>query len=211
MRRPAEPAVHEVETPHGPARVHLHAAASPRAGLVMGHGAGGGVGSRDLELTTRVGLELGVSVALVEQPYRVAGRRGPSPARQLDAAWTAVVADLRGGELAGLPTLVGGRSSGARVACRTAADVGAAGVLCLAFPLRPPGRGDRPSRLPELVAVEVPALVVQGRNDAFGIPPEGPSRRVVLVAGDHALRSDAAGLTAAVRGWLEEVLGPPGR
>jgi predicted alpha/beta-hydrolase family hydrolase len=84
-------------------------------------------------------------------------------------------------------------------------------VLCLAFPLVPPGRGDRPSRLPELDGVEVPALVVQGRNDAFGIPPEGPSRRVVLVAGDHALRSDTAGLTAAVRGWLEEVLGPPGR
>jgi predicted alpha/beta-hydrolase family hydrolase len=207
----AEPAVREVETPHGPARVHLHAAASPRAGLVMGHGAGGGIGSRDLELTTRVGLELGVSVALVEQPYRVAGRRGPSPARQLDAAWTAVIADLRGGELAGLPILVGGRSSGARVACRTAAATEAAAVLCLAFPLIPPGRGDRPSRLPELDGVEVPALVVQGRNDAFGLPPEGPSRRVVLVAGDHALRSDAAGLTAAVRDWLEEVLGPPGR
>ncbi|MDX6554146.1 MAG: uncharacterized protein QOD86_341 [Miltoncostaeaceae bacterium] len=211
MTTTADPAVEEVETPHGPARVHLHAAGTPRAGLALGHGAGGGVGSRDLELATRVGRELGVSVALVEQPYRVAGRRGPSPARQLDAAWTAVMAHLRAGSFAGVPLIAGGRSSGARVACRTAEAVGAAGVLCLAFPLVPPGRTERPSRLPELEAVAVPALVVQGERDPFGIPPEGPSRRVVLVAGDHALRSDAAGLTAAVRGWLEELLGPPGR
>jgi predicted alpha/beta-hydrolase family hydrolase len=211
MSEAAEPAVREVETPHGPARVHLHGADAPRAGLVLGHGAGGGVGSRDLTLATRVALELGVSVALVEQPYRVAGRRGPSPAKQLDAAWTAVAADLRAGELAGLPVIAGGRSSGARVACRTAAAVGAAGVLCLAFPLVPPGRGDRASRLPELEGVEVPVLVVQGRTDAFGIPPEAPSRRVVLVTGDHSLRSDTEGLTTAVRAWLEELLGPRAR
>ena len=211
MSAAAEAAVREVETPHGPARVHLHGAGAPRAGLVLGHGAGGGVGSRDLALATRVALQRGASVALVEQPYRVAGRRGPSPARQLDAAWAAVLADLRAGDLAELPVIVGGRSSGSRVACRTAAAVGATGVLCLAFPLVPPGRGGRPSRLPELEGVEVPALVVQGRRDAFGIPPEGPSRRVVLVEGDHALRSDAAGITAAVGGWLDELLGPSGR
>lgn len=208
MTAAAEPAVEEVETPHGPARVHLHAAGAPRAGLALGHGAGGGVGSRDLALATRAGLELGMSVALVEQPYRVAGRRGPSPARQLDAAWTAVMAHLAAGPFAGLPLIAGGRSSGARVACRTAAAVGAAGVLCLAFPLRPPGRGDRPSRLPELEAVAVPVLVVQGERDPFGMPPEGPGRRVARVAGDHALRSDAAGLSAAVREWLGELLGP---
>src|SRR5947208_12462293 len=136
----------EIDTPHGLARAHLHPAAEPRAALVLGHGAGGGVAARDLVTAKDVAVAAGVSVALVEQPYRVAGRRSPAPARQLDAAWTAVVERLRARELAGLELVTGGRSSGARVACRTAAATGAAGVLCLAFPLRPPGRPDAPSR-----------------------------------------------------------------
>lgn len=196
----------EIETPSGPARAHLHPAAGARAGLVLGHGAGGGVGAPDLAAATRAALAEGVSVALVEQPYRVAGRRSPAPAPQLDAVWVAVVAALRADALAGLPLLAGGRSSGARVACRTAATTGAAGVLCLAFPLRPPGRkAPAPSRLPELEAVTVPVLVVQGERDPFGVPPAGRLREVVLVAGDHSLRA-AQPVEDAVRAWLARLL-----
>jgi predicted alpha/beta-hydrolase family hydrolase len=196
----------DIQTPHGPARVHLHLAQAPRGGLVLGHGAGGSVTAADLQLAAKVAGELGVSVALVEQPYRVAGRRSPAPAPQLDAAWTAVLADLRARELAGLPVVTGGRSSGARVACRTAAATGAAGVLCLAFPLQPARRrasGEQaPSRLPELEAVTVPVLVVQGATDAFGVPPAAPGREVVVVEGDHALRKDRPRIAEAIRGWL---------
>jgi predicted alpha/beta-hydrolase family hydrolase len=167
------------------------------------------VTSRDLVAVTGVALSEGISVALVEQPYRVAGRRSPAPAPQLDAAWTAVVAHLRTGLLQSLPLVVGGRSSGARVACRTAAATGAAGVLCLAFPLRPPGRSGgspRPSRLPELDAVTVPILIVQGERDPFGIPPAGVRRLVMRVPGDHSLRGDTQAVAAAVRGWLPGVV-----
>src|SRR5438067_12933743 len=140
----------EMDTRHGLARAHLHPAAEPRAALVLGHGAGGGVGARDLVTAKDVAVAVGVSVALVEQPYRVAGRRSPAPARQLDAAWTAVVEHLVAGELHDLPLIVGGRSLGARVACRMAEATGAVGVLCLAFPLQPPrrsGSAAAPSRL----------------------------------------------------------------
>ena len=149
-----------------------------------------------------------MSVVLVEQPYRVAGRRSPAPAKQLDTAWTSVLAQLREDVLSRLPIICGGRSAGARVACRTAAEAGAVAVLCLAFPVHPPGRGDDPtkSRLPELDAVTVPTLVVQGERDPFGIPPEGRSRRVVLVPGTHSLRSTAA-IAAAVSDWLPSVVG----
>ena len=130
--------------------------------------------SRDLTAVTAVALSESVTVVLVEQPYRVAGRRSPAPARQLDAAWTAVIDELRPGVLRGLPLVVGGRSSGARVACRTAEATGAVAVLCLAFPFQPPPRlwvGPAPSRLTELDALKVPTLVVQGARDRFGIPP----------------------------------------
>jgi uncharacterized protein len=179
---------------------------------VLGHGAGGGVGARDLLAACRAAREEGLGVALVEQPYRVAGRRSPAPARQLDAAWIAVVEHLRARELRGVPIVVGGRSSGARVACRTAGATGAAGVLCLAFPLRPPRRaGAAPaeSRLPELEGAGVPTLVVQGARDAFGIPPPGPGRVVVEVDGDHALRTDLGSVAAAVGEWLKGLLAPP--
>jgi len=198
-----------IDTPHGPAHAHLHPADSPRAALVLGHGAGGGVGSRDLVAATEAAIGQSVTVALVEQPYRVAGRRSPAPARQLDAAWTAVLDHLRRSQLEGLQLVVGGRSLGARVACRTAAETGAIGVLCLAFPLRPPRRaGAAPaaSRLPELDAVTVPTLVVQGRRDPFGMPPPGPERFVVQVDGDHGLRTDLAAVRSAVEAWLPGVV-----
>jgi predicted alpha/beta-hydrolase family hydrolase len=195
-----------VDTPHGRANVHLHPAGTPTAALVLGHGAGGGVTSRDLTAVTTAAHEEGLTVALVEQPYRVAGRRSPAPAHHLDAAWIAVVEHLRAGALQGLPFLVGGRSSGARVACRTADATGAAGVLCLAFPLRPPGRAAAPSRLPELDAVTVPTLVVQGARDPFGIPPAGVRRTVVEIDGDHSLRTDLPAIAAAVRAWLATVI-----
>ena len=135
----------------------------------------------------------------------MAGRRSAAPARQLDAAWIAVVDHLAQGELSGLALVTGGRSSGARVACRTAAAVGAAGVLCLAFPLVPPARAGKdpaPSRLPELDAVTVPTLVVQGTSDRFGMPPPATNRTVVEVRGDHSLRTDLVVLAAAVSDWL---------
>lgn len=197
----------DVETPHGRAVAHLHRVDAPRAALVLGHGAGGGVGAPDLVAAKEVALAERISVALVEQPYRVAGRRSPASAHQLDAAWEAVVQRLVDGELRGLPLVVGGRSSGARVACRTAAATGAAGVLCLAFPLQPPRRsGAAPSRLPELDAVTVPVLVVQGTGDPFGMPPAAQRRTVAQVKGNHSLRTDREAVAAAVRAWLPTVL-----
>jgi predicted alpha/beta-hydrolase family hydrolase len=173
---------------------------------VLGHGAGGGVEARDLVAATEAAHSQGVTVMLVEQPYRVAGRRSPAPARQLDAAWIAVLGQLVEHSLSGLPVISGGRSAGARVACRTAGEVGAAAVLCLAFPVHPPGKGDDPSksRLGELDAVRVPVLVVQGERDPFGMPPDGPGRVVVRVPGDHSLRSTDE-VRAAVSDWLAEL------
>ena len=194
----------ELPTPYGLARVHLHAAKEPQAALVLGHGAGGGIEAPDLAAARDAARSEGVSAALVEQPYRVAGRRAPAPAAQLDAAWNAVVESLRADELRELPLIVGGRSLGARVACRTAEATGAVAVLCLAFPLEPPRRAGKPpqTRLAELEAVTLPALVVQGERDPFGVPPPGPSREVVTVPGDHGLKADPEAVAAAVRGWL---------
>jgi len=200
----------EIDTPHGPARVHLHVVDEPRGSLVLGHGAGGGIGAPDLVAATEAARSVGMTVALVEQPYRVAGRRSPAPAAQLDAVWTAVLERLRSAELADLPPVVGGRSLGARVACRTADAAGAAGVLCLAFPLEPPARAGKPrqSRLAELEAVTVPTLVVQGDRDPFGIPPSGPTREVVTIRGDHGLKADLDAVEAAVREWMARVVAP---
>ena len=200
----------EIDTAFGTAKAHLDSADEPRAALVLGHGAGGGVQAKDLVAAARVAHSVGLSVALVEQPYRVAGRRTPAPAHRLDSAWTAVIDHLVAGGLYGLQLVVGGRSSGARVACRTSKALGAVGVLCLAFPLQPPRRtGATPaqSRLPELDAVTVPTLVVQGMRDPFGIPPATDRRTVVEVAGDHSLRTDLDAVREAVRPWfLREVL-----
>jgi predicted alpha/beta-hydrolase family hydrolase len=195
----------EIETPHGPARAHLHPASEPAGALVLGHGAAGGFRAKDLVAATAAAVEAGVSVAQVEQPYLVAGRRSPAPAKQLDAAWSAAVEHLRGGELAGLPLITGGRSAGARVACRTAAQTGSVAVLCLAFPVHPPGRPEK-TRLDELDGVDVPVLVVQGDSDPFGMPPPGPGRRVVTVPGNHSLKGDLQAVGAAVRDWLPGVV-----
>ncbi len=198
----------EIDTPQGPARVQLHVAADPIAGLILGHGAAGGVSAPDLVAVTDVAHSAGISVALVEQPYRVAGRRSPAPAHRLDVAWTAVVEQLRGGELRGLPVIVGGRSAGARVACRTARASGAVAVLCLAFPLHPPGRPDK-SRQPELDAVGLPTLVVQGAKDPFGMPAGNATCTVVTVPGNHSLKADLEAVTTAVGHWLGHIT-PPG-
>jgi uncharacterized protein len=203
-----------VDTPHGQAHVHLHPADQPRVALVLGHGAGGGVTAPDLVAVSGAARSEGLSVALVEQPYRVAGRRAPAPARQLDAAWRAVVDHLLAGELRGLALVAGGRSLGARVACRTAEATGAVGVLCLAFPLQPPRRSAAAasqSRLPELDEVSVPTLVVQGARDPFGIPPAAAHRAVVQVPGDHGLKTDVQAVADAVRTWLPRVIAPGAR
>ena len=185
-----------VETPQGTARVELRPVDGARAWLALGHGAGGGTHAPDLQAAAQVAAEEGVSVALVEQPYRVAGKKSTPRAPVLDEAWLAVM------EALDRPLIVGGRSSGARVACRTANEVGAIGVLCLAFPLQ---AGQ--SRQPELDAPDVPVLVVQGVKDRFGMPePASPLRDVVQLRGDHGLKSDMPGLRDAVRGWLRTLV-----
>ncbi len=197
-----------VETPHGPARAHLHRADDPRGALVLGHGAGGGVEAPDLVAATEAALGHGFSVALVEQPYRVAGRKSSPPAHHLDAGWIAVMEHLGSSDFRDLPVVTGGRSAGARVACRTAAATDAAGVLCLAFPLQPPARKGKepgPSRLDELEAVKVPMLVVQGERDRFGMPPAGRGREVAVVPGDHSLRTDPQAVAGAVGSWLAKL------
>jgi uncharacterized protein len=193
--------IQEIETPRGTARVLMQQALGERAWLVLGHGAGGSVSAPDLQIATRVALEEDISVALVEQPYLVAGRRSPPPAPHLDEAWLAVVDALA----LERPLIAGGRSSGARVACRTAEQTGAVAVLCLAFPLQPPGRrsGTAPAnRLDELDAVKVPVLVVQGENDPFGMPPPGPRREVARVPGDHGLKKDPGAISDAIQAWI---------
>ena len=148
-RRPRDGA--RLETPQGQARAHIHPASEPRAALILGHGAGGGVTAPDLVAATGAARSEGLSVALVEQPYRVAGRRSPAPVQRLDEAWVAVIDHLRADALEGLALVVGGRSLGARVACRTSEATDAVAVLCLAFPLQPPRRSsgtEPPSRRP---------------------------------------------------------------
>jgi len=197
----------EIETPHGPARAELHCADEGVAGLLLGHGAGGGIDAPDLVAVAGAARAAGVHVALVEQPYRVAGRKAPAPAKQLDAAWLAVVEELSGRWFEGLPLVFGGRSSGARVACRTADEGQADAVLCLAFPEHPPGKPEK-SRLPELDGVPVPTLVVQGERDPFGRPEPGPHREIVTVAGDHGLKADLDGVARAAGEWLGRVIRP---
>jgi predicted alpha/beta-hydrolase family hydrolase len=187
------------------------ASAEPRAAialLVLGHGAGGGVGAPDLVAVRDAVLGAGVATALVTQPYRVAGRRAPAPAGQLDEAWSAVLATLTGGAHPGtpppgVPLIVGGRSSGARVACRTAVTVGAAGIVALAFPTHPPGRPER-SRVGEL-DTGLPTLVVNGDRDSFGLPTGVPAIDLVVRPGErHDLRGDPAGVADVVLRWLRQ-------
>jgi predicted alpha/beta-hydrolase family hydrolase len=211
--RPAErsrrgpPEVVEVPTPGGPARVHRYPAADAWATLFLGHGAGGGLEAADLKVLALALPSTGIEVCAVEQPWRVAGRRAADRPARLDQAWCSVIAasDRRPGR----PLLLGGRSAGARVACRTAERLGAAGVLALAFPLHPPGR-PAASRAHEL-AVGCPLLVVQGERDPFGRPEEFPATVPVAVvpAADHGFavpRSGPVTRPEALECLLREVL-----
>jgi predicted alpha/beta-hydrolase family hydrolase len=195
-----------VETPRGAAEVELTLPErAPSALLALGHGAGGGVDAPDLRAVRAAALDAGLAVARITQPYRVAGRRSPAPAAQLDQAWTAVIERLRADRpaLSAVPLIVGGRSSGARVACRTAAAVGAAAVVALAFPLHPPGKPER-SRTDELDGA-VPTLVVNGDRDPFGVPPERPGVTLVVRPGEkHDLRRDPDAVAEAVLGFLRD-------
>lgn len=205
-----------VTTPVGDARVHVAAARRPRATLVLGHGAGGGIEAPDLAALADAGPRMGFSVVRVESPWRVAGRKVATSPPTLDAAWCAVLDDLAPDG----PVVVGGRSAGARVAARTATTVGADACLALAFPLHPPGRPGL-SRLPELTAAGVPTVVVQGGRDAFGGPEEFPANDAYAVRevpyADHSFRvprsapltqSEAIGLVVShVAGWLRRLAG----
>lgn len=205
-----------IGTPGGPAsaRVFPLPKGKPRRTLVLGHGAGGGTGARDLQALATALPALGTSVILVEQPWRLAGRKVAGPPATLDVAWIAVLAALRKGKLLAPTLIVGGRSAGARVACRTATTVGAAAVLALSFPLHPPGRPER-SRVDELLGAGVPTLVVQGEKDTFGGPPEFPPGTAIveMPGADHGLKVPARAdpgqaatlrlMTEAVAAWLE--------
>ena len=204
----------QVSTAFGAALADVDEAERPAFLLVLTHGAGGSVASADLVATRRAGLEAGAVVVRVTQPYRVAGARAPgSPARQ-DAAWQEVVSALRHRH-PGLPLVQGGRSNGARLACRTALTVGAVAVIALAFPLHPPGKADVPerSRAAELRSAGVPVLVVNGDRDPFGVPDAADANRLVVLAGEtHALSRHPAAITAAVSAWLRDILPvAPGR
>jgi predicted alpha/beta-hydrolase family hydrolase len=189
-----------LETPRGPAAAAVTDPSGPALGqLVLGHGAGGGIDAPDLVAVHDAAVAAGVRVALVTQPYRVAGRRAPAPAGHLDEAWTTVVSAL--GVPDDVPLIVGGRSSGARVACRTVTTLGAAGVLALAFPLHPPGKPEK-SRAGELPD-GVPTLVVNGDRDPFGVPEARGTVEVAVRPGAvHDLRKDLPGTVEIVLGWL---------
>lgn len=197
----------DVDTRFGPARAELHCAEEGSAVLMLGHGAGGGIAAKDLVVVTRAAQAAGVHVALVEQPYRVAGKRAPAPAKQLDEAWLTVADELEKRWFDEMPVVFGGRSSGARVACRTAEAGAAVAVLCLAFPLHPPGKPEK-TRQAELDAVEVPTLVVQGERDPFGMPEARRHHEIVVVPGTHALDADLDSVAKIVGEWLERVLRP---
>lgn len=196
----------EIETASGPAWADLDLAPNAPAVLMVGHGAGGTVDAPDLLAVRDAAVAVGVSVARITQPYRVAGRRAPAPAPRLDQAWLAAHAALRRRRgWRTLPFVLAGRSSGARVACRCADASGAAAVVALAFPVHPPGQPAK-SRVEELSAVRVPLLVVQGRADPFGQPPpelfDGVTRVLVPLPGDHSLRVARHEVGATVAAFL---------
>jgi predicted alpha/beta-hydrolase family hydrolase len=203
----------EIGTPHGTARAHVtDPTGDPVGTLVLGHGAGGGVDSVDLVAVTDEAVGAGWRVVRVEQPWRVAGRRIATAPPTLDAGWGAVLDHLRSECLLAGTLVFGGRSAGARVACRTAAQHGAAGVLALAFPLHPPGRPEK-SRAGELTAVAVPLVVVQGETDAMGAPASiaavlsgQPGASVYAVPGDHSLKKNVDVVAAAALSWLSELI-----
>lgn len=199
-----------IDTPHGPARLVQRRAVRPRATLVLTHGAGGGIDAADLAALAARLPRRGISVALVEQPWRVAGKRVAARPEVLDEGFVAVVNRMR----PQTPMYVGGRSAGARVGCRTGRQLGAVGVVALAFPLHPPGRPEK-SRVDELLGSDLPTLVVQGERDSFGGPAEFPPQQTLVAVPDadhgfavpkraESTRADAlAALVDAVAGWIE--------
>ncbi|QKW52286.1 alpha/beta family hydrolase [Streptomyces buecherae] len=207
------PQTETVPTPAGDARITWHRAPDARAVLALGHGAGGGVEARDLAALAATLPPRGVSVALVEQPWRVAGKKVAPAPKTLDVGWRAVWPALTG---PGLPVVAGGRSAGARVACRTGRELGARAVLALSFPLHPPGK-PASSRASELLDAGLPTLVVQGGRDPFGRPEEFPdgTEIVEVPEADHgfAVPKKAARtqeetltlLTDAVAKWLDRI------
>lgn len=174
-----------VTTPHGEARIVAHRARRPVATLALGHGAGGGIESGDLTALAARLPRQDINVFLIEQPWRRAGKKiAPAP-KVLDEAWIATIGQLR----IRTPLVLGGRSAGARVACRTAAELGGSGVLALSFPLHPPGRPEK-SRVAELQGSRLPTLVVQGEKDPFGTPEEFPplTEMTVVPDADHSFK-----------------------
>ena len=191
----------KISTGAGPARAELDAAENPPFLLVLTHGAGGGTDSADLLAARQAGLDLGAAVARVLQPYRVRGARAPGSAARQDEAWLQIIARLRR-RFPGVPLVQGGRSNGARVACRTAREAGARAVLALAFPLHPPGRPER-SRAGELAEAGTEVLVVNGAADPFGVPEAGGAVRVVVLPGaTHALKGQGGAIREVVGSWL---------
>jgi hypothetical protein len=194
----------EIPTERGTAWADVDEAENPRCLLLLGHGAGGSVDAPDLLAARDAALAVGVSVARVTQPYRVAGRRGMPPHPTLEQPWLDVAAEL-GRRFPGLPHIFGGRSAGARVACRTAAEGDAVAVACLAYPVHPPGKPEN-SRMDELNAVRVPVLVVQGDRDAFGMPARRRGRKLVVVEGaDHSLKKGLPQVRSAVAAFLQSL------
>ncbi|MEU2575615.1 alpha/beta family hydrolase [Streptomyces anulatus] len=179
-----QPRTQNVTTDAGEARITWVTSPAPRLVLAVGHGAGGGIEARDLKALAAALPGHGVTVALVEQPWRVAGKKVAPAPKTLDTGWRGLWPALAA---PGLPVVSGGRSAGARVACRTATELGAAAVLALSFPLHPPGKPEK-SRADELLGAGVPTLVVQGGNDPFGRPdefPPGPYALAEVPYGDH--------------------------
>ena len=201
----------KIATSAGPAQAVLDRVAHPVLLLVLTHGAGGGVDSPDLLAARQAGLDVGAAVARVVQPYRVRGARAPGTAPRQDTAWLEVVAALRR-RFPPLPLVQGGRSNGARVACRTARAAGARAVIALAFPLHPPGRPEL-SRAAELAEAGTDVLVINGDRDAFGIPDGAGRTSVKVLPGEtHALGRHPAEIRRVVAAWLPGVLAePPGR
>jgi predicted alpha/beta-hydrolase family hydrolase len=198
----------EITTAAGPALAEIQTPEQAELLLVLTHGAGGAVASKDILAAKNAGLKAAAAVALVTQPYRVRGASAPgSPDRQ-DAAWLEIIGALRE-QHPGLPLVQGGRSNGARVACRTARQAAAAAVIALAFPLHPPGKAADParSRAGELRSAGVPVLVINGERDPFGVPDEGDAARLVVLPGQaHALSGKSDVITAEVESWLNQIV-----
>ncbi len=199
----------EIITGSGPARTETDATERPEFLLVLTHGAGGGVGSKDILAARQAGLQAGATVVRVTQPYRVGGARAPGSAQRQDEAWLEIISVLCAAH-PGLPLVQGGRSNGARLACRTAQQAGAAAVIALAFPLHPPGKADDPSRsrAGELRSAGVPVLVINGDRDPFGIPDQADADRLIVLPGEtHSLSRHPQAITEAVASWLGQVIG----